>query len=145
MKPGGWLELHEIVPPVTSEDGTADGHPLQRLYDLVAGPFARTYGWDVYFPNRIPDVLRELGFINVSEKHSHVPLGRWHHEPRMREMGMFNQNIVMDWVTAILVKHEDMELSEDQANMLIQEIVDAVNNPRIHAAIDCGIYWAQKP
>lgn len=58
---------------------------------------------------------------------------------------MFNQNIVMDWVTAILVKHEDMELSEDQANMLIQEIVDAVNNPRIHAAIDCGIYWAQKP
>ncbi|KAH0532187.1 hypothetical protein TsFJ059_000914 [Trichoderma semiorbis] len=147
LKPGGWLECHDLFIPLTWEDGTpAIDHPVQRLYDLVNdGPFARKYGWQLYFPPTLPQVLRQMGFINVQEQHTHIPVGRWSRRPREREMGMFNQDNLIDWTAALLIRHDDLGITEEEARQLCQETLMAMDNTKIHARLDWGIVWAQKP
>lgn len=146
LKPGGWIEIHEIVPFINSEDGTAgDDHPFNEFYSLVEGPFTTTYGWNLRFPMQIVENLREVGFANIKEQHTQVPLGRWHSEPRMREMGMFCQAICEDWIAAVLPRFEVMGLTEEEADDLGHKIFEAFSNPRIHARLDWVDCWAQKP
>ncbi|UKZ73652.1 hypothetical protein TrVFT333_001302 [Trichoderma virens FT-333] len=118
LKPGGWIECHDLFIPLTWEDGTpAIDHP----------------------------VLRQLGFVNVQEQHTPIPVGRWSRRSRDREMGMFNQDNLIDWTAALLIRHEDLGITEEEARQLCQETLMAMDNTRIHARLDWGIVWAQKP
>lgn len=121
------------------------GHPLHKLYNLINGPFADIYGWDLQIVAQLPTVLRELGFVNISSRNNKIPIGRWHQDAKMREIGMFNQIIHSDWLPNMFLKHEAMGISAEEGNSIGQEILDAFNDPSIHAHhiwIDC---WAQKP
>ncbi|KAK9436996.1 UMTA methyltransferase family protein [Metarhizium brunneum] len=146
LKPGGWVECHEIVSCVFSEDGAVNrGHPLHKMYDLINGSFSQVYGWNLQIAAQIPDVLREIGFVGVAQRQNKIPLGRWHHDAKMREMGIFNQIIHSEWLPSMLLKHEAMGISADEAESVGQEILDAFNDPNVRSYnvwLDC---WAQKP
>lgn len=146
LKPGGWIEIHEIVPFVFSIDETAgDDHPMNKFYRLMEGPFTNRYGWNMHFPTQIVDTLGHVGFVNVNERHSYTPVGRWHHDSKMREIGIFTQSIIEDWVTTMLGRPDIMGLSEDEAQELGNDIFEAFANNRIHAQLDWIDCWAQKP
>ncbi|EXA00602.1 hypothetical protein NW765_006302 [Fusarium oxysporum] len=146
LKPGAWIEIHEIVPFVFSVDGTAgDDHPMNQFYRLVEGPFTTIYGWNLRFPFQIVEALRDVGFINVNERHSYTPVGRWHQEAKMREMGIFTQNILEEWVTAMLGRPDIMGVTEEEAYELGHSVFETFNNTRIHAQLDWIDCWAQKP
>lgn len=146
LKPGGWIEIHDIVPEVFSDDGTAgDDHPIHTLYKLVDGPFSSLYGWNFHFPANLADTLRLIGFVNVSVRHNAIPIGRWHREAKLREMGLFAQSLLSDWLVTMLTRHETLGLNAEGAHKLGQDILDAFNNPQIHAQHDWLDVWAQKP
>lgn len=135
-----------MIPFVVSDDGTVgDDHPMNILYSLVSGPFTEVFGWNLHIPKQIPEILKQEGFINVQERHTMVPIGRWHSDAKQREMGLFAQSICEDWVVTLLTRHETLKLSQEEANDLGQKILDAFNNPRIHARLDFIDCWAQKP
>ena len=96
-------------------------------------------------PNKIPDMLKELGYTNVCVRRNAIPMGRWHADARIREMGIFNQIINTEWMRTMLHRHDEMGISGDEAAALGQEILDAFNDPDIHAAIVWMDCWAQKP
>lgn len=122
-----------------------DTHPLNKLYSLIDGPFSRIYGWNLQISRHIPELLREAGFVNVHVHHTKVPIGRWHEDRKMREMGMFLQDITEDWACALLGRPDTMGLSEDDAVKLIHAISDTFNDLNIHAYMDWVDVWAQKP
>ncbi|KAI5463166.1 S-adenosyl-L-methionine-dependent methyltransferase [Mariannaea sp. PMI_226] len=147
LKPGGWIEIHEVIPFVYNDsDGeVTEDHPFSHFYRLIEGPFAQRYGWNVRFPLEIVDTLHQVGFVNVQEHHTRVPIGRWPSETREREMGMFNQHLCEDWITALLARNNVMGLETEEANEMGQRLFDAFNNPRIHVRLDWIDCWAQKP
>ena len=146
LAPGGWIECQDTIPRVYSSDGTPlDDHPLNRLYQLVDGPFARVYGWQIGISINLPDILKELGFVNVSQHRYPLPLGPWQRKAAMREVAMFHQSITMDFVSAMLARHEIMELTEEDATELGQQIFDSFNDVSRQAVVDWGEVWAQKP
>ncbi|KAI9167115.1 putative methyltransferase tdiE [Paramyrothecium foliicola] len=146
LKPGGWIETHEIIPFVVSDDGTVeDDHPMNTLYLLVIENYKEVYGWNLHLPRQIPKILREKGFVNVQEAHSLIPIGRWHPDAKQREIGLFALSVLEDFVVAILTRYDILKLSAEEANDLGQEILDALQNPRIHARLDFIDCWGQKP
>ncbi|KAK3182322.1 hypothetical protein K4F52_006324 [Lecanicillium sp. MT-2017a] len=146
LKPGGWIECHDIFPTAYSDDGTTDPqHPVNELYTVVAGPFTALYSWSLHVVADLPDLLHEAGFINIVQKKNKIPLGRWHKNPKMREAGMFHQAIFMDFAIAVLAKREALGLDDEEANALGQRLLDACNNPEIHAYCDWADTYAQKP
>ena len=146
LKPGGWIEVHDIITEAISEDGTADRtHPIHALYDLVNGPYADLYGWDLHFSAKVPQVLRELGFANITATYSLIPIGRWPHDRRCREMGIFSQSLISDWAATMLHRYETLGLNAEEAYRLGQDILDAFNDPQVHAQHRWIDVWAQKP
>lgn len=63
----------------------------------------------------------------------------------MREAAMFHQSITIDFVSAVLARHEIMELSEEEATELGQDIFDSFNDVSRTAVVDWGEVCAQKP
>lgn len=148
LRPGAWIEVHEVVPFVKWEEGSEDhgDHPMDAVYRLLEQPpFTELFGWNLRFPEKIVENLKEIGFVDVREKHTMVPIGRWHTEPRMREMGMFCQNLCEDWIRALLDRHSSLGLSEEEANEMGQRVFDSFNDPRIHVRLDWIDCCAQKP
>ncbi|KAM4056644.1 methyltransferase [Hirsutella rhossiliensis] len=85
LKPGGWAEVHDIVPVTFSDDGTAgDDHPVHALYRLIEGPFSRLYGWNFQVPSDVADMLRELGFVNVTIHAQHDWIDVWAQKPPLQ-------------------------------------------------------------
>ncbi|CAI6089763.1 hypothetical protein V2G26_006830 [Clonostachys chloroleuca] len=147
LKPGGWIECHDVVTRIYAENDAFDttNHPMTRLYSLVAGPFSEVFGWNLFFPDEMPTVLRETGFVNVQVRHKRLPIGRWHHDARLREIGSFAQSIVEDWGSAMMAKHEVMGLSSDEANQLLQDLFDSFNDLSLHGMFDWIEFLGQKP
>lgn len=89
LKPGGWLEHHEVAPDPQSEDGTVPpGHPFYKWGTLIfeAGDkMDRTYR-TAYGTKKW---MEDVGFINVVERKYKFPIGRWPAQPRMKELGMW--------------------------------------------------------
>jgi hypothetical protein len=135
-----------MVSTVYSEDGAVNSeHPLHKLYALIEGSFATVYGWNLQIPNQLPGLLRELGFVNVSQKRNEIPLGRWHRDAKMREMGLFSQIIQAEWLPNMFVKHDALGITADEAQRLEKEILDAFDDCHLRTYqiwMDC---WAQKP
>lgn len=145
LKPGGWAEIHDIFPVVFSNDSTAgEDHPIHTLYRLIEGPFSELYRWNFGIASHVADVLRDVGFVNVTVRHNAIPIGRWHQDPRMKEMGVFAQSLISDWAVTMLTRHETLGLDSGEADHLGRCILDAFNNPQMHAQHDWIDVWAQK-
>lgn len=107
--------------------------------------FSKRFQWDIMLPLQIPAMLREAGFINVVETKNAVPIGRWHRETKMRELGMFHHSITIDVVSAVMAKHAAMDMDAEEATRFTDQVKQALDNPRIHGIIDWSGIWAQKP
>lgn len=118
---------------------------MNVLFRLMESRWVDTYGWDIRIIAKLPEMLHQAGFVNIQIRHNRIPVGRWHHESRMREMGMFSQTIAQDWSTAVLTKHDSLGLSEQQADTMFEEISDKLNDVSIHCLLDWVDVWAQKP
>ena len=105
----------------------------------------RVYGWQISIAINLPEILKEIGFVNVSQRRYPLPLGRWQRKPAMREVAMFHQSITIDFVSAVLARHEIMELSEEDATELGQQIFDSFYDASRQAVVDWGEVCAQKP
>ena len=135
-----------MLPMIYDEQGAPLAeHPMNRLYDLLDGPFTRIYGWNLRVAYRVRALLEAAGFVNIRERVVLVPIGRWHHEARMREMGLFALSTAEDFATAMLTRHETVNLTEQQAGDLSHQIVTALNDVRRHCHYKSVNYWAQRP
>lgn len=146
LRPGGWIEFHDIDCVAVSEDGTTDErHPLNVLYALLGRGYSTAYGWDLRLVNRLPGMLQAAGFVNIQVRHNLVPVGRWHQDARMREMGLFSQTICQDLAIAVLGKHDMLGISETQADDLFHNLTTTLDDTSVHSLLDWVDVWAQKP
>lgn len=134
------------MPEVTSEDGAIiESHPLNAAYRLIDQPYGRDFGWNLRTAKRIPELLEAAGFVNIQVRHKMTPFGRWHHETKMREMGMFCQTIQEDLVMALLSRPEMLGMSQDDAKEYTKRFFETAGDLTIHACMDCLSVWGQKP
>ncbi|KAF4126485.1 Methyltransferase domain [Geosmithia morbida] len=147
LRSGGWIECHEIVTELRSDDGTVTAdHPLNAMYrQLKNGPFSARYGWSLEASGRIPEMMEAAGFVNIKVQHNKVPLGRWGADTRAREMGLFCRTICEDLLVALTSRHAAMGLSEEEATQLTCDFYQTSNDTSIHGWMDWIDVWAQKP
>ncbi|OAR01657.1 hypothetical protein LLEC1_06765 [Akanthomyces lecanii] len=146
LKPGGWIECHDIVAELYTENESVDkDHPINQLYNLIDGPFTEFYKWNLHIALELPKLILEAGFVNVSTRRNKIPMGRWPSEHNAREMGLFQQAIVLDFALAVLAKRDILGLDQDEAAELGQQVLDSVHDDDTHAYMDWADVWAQKP
>jgi hypothetical protein len=121
-------------------------YPLIKFYSMVKPVLREQYGFDIRVLDRLPDLLEQAGFVNLERKVFHMPLGEWARDARLRLLGGYFREVVLDFVGAMAVRplveagYEKEELQE-----LVRDVTAAASNRRIHAYLPIHFVWAQKP
>jgi hypothetical protein len=87
LKPGGYIELHEIHTPCGCTEGTANPKPY--FCDWAENLLAAGYqiGLDFSAPKKLRGYLHDAGFSNVNVKWQNWPIGQWAKGARNKEIG----------------------------------------------------------
>ncbi|KAF3064827.1 hypothetical protein GL218_02377 [Daldinia childiae] len=103
LKPGGWLELQEIYHfPMSSNNTLEEDHPVAQYWKYVDEGL-ESLGVDFRFSDegRIAALMRQCGYINVTERVFHIPIGTWPKNKTLKSVGLYWKKILLDGIQAI--------------------------------------------
>jgi hypothetical protein len=147
LKPGGWIEIQDLNFPIQCDDGTAaPDSPLMKWSDgMIEG--AGKLGVDLTSASRLPQLLREAGFIDVLVEHHLWPLNSWQEDDRGKMMGELSLENFLKGLQGFTAGFYTRGLGwEMQAvQKLVIEVETQAKNPNSHAGIPIPIIWARKP
>ena len=91
LKPGGWLECHEIPAMIGCDDGTmTDDYGWVRwARDFEAA--ARLANRQLDIGPHLKDWMREVGFVDIQETVFKIPINGWPKEMELKHVGMMWQ------------------------------------------------------
>ena len=136
LRPGGWLEVQDIVIPSRCIDDSMPGTAFERWIDLIKKgciALGRDFG-------RVPQYkqyLQEIGFVDVVEKQLAWPIGTWARTRRMKMLGAWCKENVLSglqgWTMAVLTRGLGMTLAE--VELLLMEVRNDINSSALHAYV----------
>ncbi|KAI1392311.1 S-adenosyl-L-methionine-dependent methyltransferase [Hypoxylon trugodes] len=103
LKPGGWIELQEMYHfPMSSNNSLPEDHPVAQYWRYVDEGL-ENLGINFRLSNegRIAALMRQCGYINVTERVFHVPIGTWPKNKTLKSVGLYWKTILLDGIQAI--------------------------------------------
>src|SRR5690349_12837956 len=102
--PGGHLELQCLLPvPNCDDDSTPPTSGLPTFSHKIIEA-SQIVGWSLLEPNNFAKYLREAGFVNVIETRYKVPTGPWPLSRRMKLIGAFETQSLLQGASAFSLK-----------------------------------------
>lgn len=149
LKPGAWLELQEIHHRPRCHDNTLPAsHPVVEFWDNVtAGLAALGVNFDATLD--LADMVRAAGFVNVTTRIFHVPIGPWPKNSVLKLVGLYWRTILMDGVQPIALGPvmRGLKWSKEEIEVWLVGIRKAYmeGSRGVHAHMPLHIICAQKP
>lgn len=135
LEPGGYLELQEIKPDYSSDDGTLlDTHATQRWRHLLMEA-AEKRGRPFTDPTKNAGLLKEIGFVDVQETLHKWPLNTWPADKKMKELGAWTCENIMEGMEGFSLALLSRELgwSREEIGVFLVEVRKCLRDRRIHA------------
>ncbi|KAK7426528.1 hypothetical protein QQZ08_006987 [Neonectria magnoliae] len=151
IKPGGWMELQEIhhKPHSASRNGVVPPeHPIAKYWQLVNdGLEALGVNFHAAAGGHLAAMMRDAGFVNVTERVFHVPLGTWPKNKVLKTVGLYWRTILMDGMQAIALGPLTRGLGWDreQVELFLVDVRRAYTNNTMLMYMPCHIIYGQKP
>ncbi|OBR08862.1 Methyltransferase [Colletotrichum higginsianum IMI 349063] len=150
LRPGGWIELQEIhhAPLSANNSVSVTAHPVARYWGHVAQGLSNL-GIDLNAAagDRLPNMMREAGFVNVTERVFHVPIGVWPRNRVLKTVGMYWRTILLDGLQAIALGPftRGLHWSAEQTEVFLVEVRRAYHDTSALMYMPLKIMYAQKP
>ncbi|KAH9828049.1 methyltransferase [Teratosphaeria destructans] len=90
LQPGGWIEQLECSIHLRSTDGTLSTNKALRRWSEHAIRLGMLTGKTFELAENMAGLIREAGFVDVTEKRFKWPVGAWSSEGREKEVGKWN-------------------------------------------------------
>lgn len=87
LKPGGYIELHEIHVPAGCTEASADPKPYFVEWSEGLRDGGLKTGLDFSAPKKLEGLLHEAGYINVTVQWQHWPVGTWAKGAKNKHIG----------------------------------------------------------
>ncbi|KIX07160.1 uncharacterized protein Z518_01813 [Rhinocladiella mackenziei CBS 650.93] len=136
LKPGGWLEIQDVLMPVTSDDDSMKGSSFAQWQDLFFEA-TRKIGRDPEDVGKYDQWMREVGFQDVARLSYKWPQNPWPKDSFLKEMGAWNLVNILDGLEGFTLRPfmEILGMSFDDVQVLLAKAKQDVKNRHIHA------YW----
>lgn len=137
LRPGGILELQDPQMPALCIDDSMQGTSLET-WSQVVPEGAANLGRVVTNSRFYPQWMREVGFVDVVEKHYYWPLNTWPRGKREKMIGMWAQQNVLDGVEAMsmAILTRGLGWSKERVEMLLVGVRNDLRDRHVHAYID---------
>ncbi|KAK0114155.1 hypothetical protein ONS95_013657 [Cadophora gregata] len=91
--------------------------------------------------------MRDAGFIYVTTRIFHVPIGRWPKNKMLKMVGLFWRAILLDGAQSIALGPltRGLKWSREQVEMRLMEVRKAYTDEWVHSHMPLYIIYGQKP
>ncbi|WYZ42887.1 hypothetical protein EsH8_VI_000586 [Colletotrichum jinshuiense] len=147
LEPGGWFEMQEGHIRPRSDDGTlSSNHALVKWVDLLeeacnkfGRPFADIPG--------LADVMKEIGFVDVTLSTYKWPLNTWPKDPHYKELGHFSYENFMDGIEGFTLAPFTRALgwTKEEVNVFLVDVRNDLKDRTIHAYIPIQVVHGRRP
>ncbi|KAL0937798.1 methyltransferase domain-containing protein [Colletotrichum truncatum] len=149
LKPGGWVELQEIhLFPLSANNSLPATHPVAEYWGLV-GKGLLNLGIDLEMAagDKLPNLMREAGFVNVTERLFHVPIGTWPRNRVLKTVGMYFRTVLLDGLQAIALGPftRGLRWSVEQTELFLVDVRKAYHDNSVLMYMPFRVMYAQKP
>ncbi|KAM0232010.1 hypothetical protein ACHAPO_008044 [Fusarium lateritium] len=147
--PGGWVESYEVSSTMESDDDSIpDGSAMQRWGEVFeeggqrAGRSFSMIREDVQRKS-----MEEAGFVNIHVVDLKAPVGGWHAEERLKQVGIYMQAALeRDYEGYLLfLACELLGWTEDRVRGLCTQLRREIRSGRHHPYFRQRIVYGQKP
>ncbi|KAH8723515.1 S-adenosyl-L-methionine-dependent methyltransferase [Phaeosphaeriaceae sp. PMI808] len=147
LKPGGWIECQEIDHIPHCDDGTlTKDNPMALYWTHIHSAFGQVGVQSSNAPH-LASMMRRVGFINVTERISFVPIGPWSENRHHREIGWYWRKVLMEGLEAIALRAFTKVLGwrREEIEVFLAGVRKAYMDPAIHAFMLFYTVCGQKP
>ena len=146
LKPGGWIELQELLGVPLCDDGTMpEDDPVKRVYDLAGQAFGK-FGMDVQLASKLGTALAEAGFTEVQCIKKKVPIGHWARDKTLRVVGYYQQLAVETLLPSLGGRpFTALGLNPVEIQVLLTAARKGLKDNSVHRYFEYYFWYAQKP
>lgn len=147
LKPGGWIELQEIHHYPQCDDGSMPAnHEVAQFWKVINEGLA-ALGINFNAAHLLEEMLRDAGFINITCKILHVPIGTWPKNSILKLVGLYWRTILIDGLQPIALGPltRGLKWSKEQVDVSLIDVRKAYMDSRVHSHMPLYIVWGQKP
>lgn len=147
LKPGGWLELQDLVSPMPRcDDGTAPPESPLMVWGETMRTAARPRGIDLYAADHFTSHMREAGFVDIQVQAEIWPLGRWVKEDKLKERARFAAENLLRGLEALSMSFfTKIGWSEQRVRALIDQASAQIRDRSSHTYMPVVFVWGRKP
>ncbi|KAL2142528.1 hypothetical protein VTI28DRAFT_1085 [Corynascus sepedonium] len=151
LRPGGWFEMQEVHHFPISANRTrpmpAD-HPVAQYWSLIMEGLTHL-GIDFHAAagGRLASMMREVGFVNVTERVLQIPLGTWPKNKVLKTVGLYWRTILTDGIQAIALGPltRGCGWTREQVELFLVDVRKAYHDNSILVYMPLHIVYGQKP
>ncbi|OCL11851.1 S-adenosyl-L-methionine-dependent methyltransferase [Glonium stellatum] len=147
LKPGAWIECQEVKHAPECEDGTmAPDNPMALYWDYVRQGLVNI-GVDLLITTKLSQMMRDAGFVNVTERVFYTPIGPWPRNRALREVGLYWRAVLMEGLEAIALGPLTRGLGwrKEEIEVFLVSVRKAYLDRSTHAFMPFHIVYGQKP
>ncbi|KAH7390346.1 methyltransferase domain-containing protein [Cadophora sp. MPI-SDFR-AT-0126] len=147
LKPGGWMEMQEIHHHPYCHDGSMPpNHPVSEYWTLIHDALANL-GVNFNATLLLENMMREAGFVNVSTRIFHVPIGTWPKNKVLKLVGLYWRTVLMDGLQPIALGPltRGLKWTKEQVEVWLIEVRKAYMDAWVHSHMPLHIICGQKP
>ncbi|KAJ6443906.1 methyltransferase type 12 [Purpureocillium lavendulum] len=151
LKPGGWIELQEVhhCPKTAKPGGAVDPqHGVVQFWARVTeGLNSLGVNLDMAAGGLLASMMREVGFVNVTERIFHVPIGTWPKNKVLKTVGLYWRTILLDGIQAIALGPltRGLHWDREHVELFLMDVRRAYQDNSALMYMPLHIVYAQKP
>ena len=136
LEPGGYFEMQDGCLPFRCGDHSLDNTALLQWAELtLAGSEKLGRKWAD--PRAYKGIMEEVGFVDVREQRFKWPLGAWPRDPKLKELGMWVREDMMEILAAVKrVFTMGLGWGSEEFDIFLERAREDLRNRRVHGWTD---------
>lgn len=139
-------EVHHC--PMSANNTLQPSHPVAQYWSLINEGLGNLgVEFHIAAGGRLAGMMRECGFVNVTERVLHVPLGTWPKNKVLKTAGLYWRTILLDGIQAIALGPltRGCGWSREQVEVFLVDVRKAYHDNTCLMYMPLHIVYGQKP
>ncbi|RJE18621.1 Methyltransferase [Aspergillus sclerotialis] len=147
LNPGGWVEVVDFGGYLYSDDETMEKAPNIRKWTKLLDEASAQFGKPLDIPHNHKQWMLDAGFKDVREEIYKIPTNPWAKQPRMKELGRFQQVNFLEGMEAHTLALLTRVLGWDaiEVQLLLAEVRKELTDRSIHSYAKFYFVYGKKP
>jgi ubiquinone/menaquinone biosynthesis C-methylase UbiE len=144
LEPGGWYETLDTIPQISSFDGSSAGSSLDKLVTIICQAVQK-FGVDSMQTAKIPGLLREIGFVDVSQRLYPRPFSSWPTDKKYKAYGAYMRAETPAMMGVMAKFLPAIDFPQEQLQELFDSAIAELDGRELHAYWPLAVICGRKP